>query len=93
MLAALAQHFPPEAQYSAPQGGMFIWVTLPQHIDCTKLLEKAIARHVAFVPGAPFFSGVPQHNTLRLSFVTVPAERIQQGVKVLGELIAAELKT
>jgi len=92
MLAALAHYFPKEAHYNVPQGGMFIWVTLPKHIDCTKLLDKAIARHVAFVPGAPFFSGTPQHNTLRLSFVTVPVERIQQGIKILGELIAAELK-
>jgi 2-aminoadipate transaminase len=92
MLAALKQYFPSQAHWNAPQGGMFIWVTLPKHIDCTKLLEKAIANNIAFVPGAPFFSGTPEHNTLRLSFVTVPAEKIQQGIKKLGELIAAEIR-
>jgi 2-aminoadipate transaminase len=91
MLEALTQYFPKEAKWNAPQGGMFIWVTLPKHIDTTKLLEKAIANHIAFVPGAPFFSGTPEHNTLRLSFVTVPVEKIQQGIKKLGELIAAEV--
>jgi 2-aminoadipate transaminase len=91
MLAALKEYFPPQAHWNAPQGGMFIWVTLPKHIDCTKLLEKAIANNIAFVPGAPFFSGTPEHNALRLSFVTVPAEKIQQGMKKLGELIAEEL--
>ena len=91
MLEALAQFFPKEAKWNVPQGGMFIWVTLPTHIDSAKLLEKAIANHIAFVPGAPFYSGKPEHNTLRLSFVTVPVEKIQQGIKRLGELIAAEI--
>lgn len=91
MLEALHQYFPNQAHWNAPQGGMFIWVTLPKHIDTAKLLEKAIANHIAFVPGAPFFSGTPEHNTLRLSFVTVPVEKIQQGIKQLGELIAAEI--
>jgi 2-aminoadipate transaminase len=91
MLDALHQYFPKQASWNAPQGGMFIWVTLPKTIDTEKLLEKAIAQHVAFVPGAPFFSGSPQHNCLRLSFVTVPVGKIQQGIKKLGELIAAEL--
>jgi len=91
MLAALKEYFPPQAHWNTPQGGMFIWVTLPKHIDCTKLLAKAIANNIAFVPGAPFFCGTPEHNTLRLSFVTVPAEKIQQGIKKLGELIAEAL--
>jgi 2-aminoadipate transaminase len=91
MLNALKQYFPAQAHWNEPQGGMFIWVTLPKHIDCTKLLEKAIANNIAFVPGAPFFSGTPEHNTLRLSFVTVPVEKIQQGIKRLGELIAEEI--
>lgn len=91
MLDALKQYFPKEAHWNAPRGGMFIWVTLPEQIDSTALLEKAIANNIAFVPGAPFFSGQPERNTMRLSFVTVPVERIQQGIKRLGELIAEEL--
>jgi 2-aminoadipate transaminase len=87
----LKEYFPSEAHWNAPQGGMFIWVTLPKSIDCTKLLEKAIANNIAFVPGAPFFSGTPEHNTMRLSFVTVPVEKIQRGIKRLGEIIAEEL--
>lgn len=91
MLEALAAHFPKSARWNAPEGGMFIWVTLPPLIDSASLLQKAVARNVAFVPGAPFYTGVPEHNTLRLSFVTVPAEKIWSGIKVLGELIADEL--
>jgi len=92
MLDALKTHFPESVSWNAPEGGMFIWVRLPEHIDTALLLRKAVANHVAFVPGAPFFSQSPQHNTLRLSFVTVPAEKIWAGIKRLGELIAEELR-
>jgi 2-aminoadipate transaminase len=87
MLDALDQHFPPQVQWNRPEGGMFIWVTLPEGIDSSPLLARAIERNVAFVPGAPFFAADPQRNTLRLSFVTVPGERIEAGVRVLGELL------
>ena len=66
---------------------MFLWVTLPAGIDSQALLQAAIARNVAFVPGAPFFAADPQHNTLRLSFVTVSAEEIERGIGVLGQLL------
>lgn len=91
MLAAMREHFPKSASWNRPEGGMFIWVTLPSGIDSTALLEKAIAENVAFVPGAPFFANDPQKNTLRLSFVTVPPERIQRGIAVLGALLKREL--
>jgi 2-aminoadipate transaminase len=90
MLKALKEHFPASVTWNEPQGGMFIWVKLPQHVDSTALLEKAIAQHVAFVPGAPFFANEPQHNTFRLSFVTVPKEKIEEGIAKLGKLIASE---
>jgi 2-aminoadipate transaminase len=91
MLAALTEFFPAEVRWTKPEGGMFIWVTLPQHIDSMALLDEAIAQNVAFVPGAPFYANDPQHNTLRLSFVTVTPERIREGVARLGKLIAAKL--
>jgi 2-aminoadipate transaminase len=91
MLAALTEFFPATATWTKPEGGMFIWVTLPKHIDSMKLLDEAIAQNVAFVPGAPFFANAPEHNTLRLSFVTVPPEKIREGVAKLGKLIAAKM--
>ena len=93
MLAALAEFFPAGTRWTRPEGGMFIWVTLPQHIDAMQLLEEAIAAHVAFVPGAPFYANEAQSNTLRLSFVTVPPEKIRKGVEKLGKLITAKLGT
>jgi 2-aminoadipate transaminase len=89
MLDALQEFFPASATWTRPQGGMFIWVTLPAHIDSMKLLEEAVAQNVAFVPGAPFYANTPASNTLRLSFVTVPPEQIRAGIATLGRLIAA----
>lgn len=94
MLQALDEHFPREAAWTRPAGGMFIWVELPPSsgaaaLDTTALLARAIERQIAFVPGAPFFATAAQRNCLRLSFVTVPAERIRSGIAVLGELVRA----
>lgn len=91
MLDALQEFFPAGASWTRPQGGMFIWVTLPAHINSMELLEAAVAQNVAFVPGAPFYANTPAPNTLRLSFVTVPPEQIRIGVEKLGRLIAARM--
>jgi 2-aminoadipate transaminase len=91
MLLALDEHFPKVATWTKPEGGMFIWITLPKHIDTSKLIDEAIAQNIAFVPGAPFYANEPEHNTLRLSFVTVPPEKIRAGIAVLGKLIASKL--
>lgn len=91
MLDALQAYFPAAASWTRPEGGMFIWVTLPEHIDTAELLKEAVEQHVAFVPGAPFYANAPRKNTLRLSFVTVPPEKIRAGVERLGKLIASKL--
>lgn len=91
MLEALQRHFPSAVKWNQPDGGMFIWVQLPAHIDSAELLEAAIQQEVAFVPGTPFYANDPQSNTMRLSFVTVPPARIETGVARLGALIAARL--
>ena len=91
MLDAMDEFFPASVHWTRPEGGMFIWVTLPESIDAMKLLDQALAAKVAFVPGAPFYANNPATNTLRLSFVTVPPERIREGIAILGKLIAANL--
>jgi 2-aminoadipate transaminase len=93
MQAALLAHLPtvgPRAcRWSVPGGGMFFWVELPAGIDAEALLPRAVERGVAFVPGAPFFAGAARANTMRLSYVTVPPEAIERGVRAL----AAALET
>ena len=71
-------------------GGMDVTVAVASGTgNATKLLERAIERNVAFVPGAPFYAGQGKPNTLRLSFVTVSEARIREGIAILGELIRA----
>ncbi|SFH66302.1 2-aminoadipate transaminase [Collimonas sp. OK307] len=91
MLDALRTYFPAGTSWTKPEGGMFIWVTLPKHIDSMKLLDEAVAQHVAFVPGAPFYGNTPEQHTLRLSFVTVPPAKIREGIERLGKLIASKI--
>lgn len=91
MLDALAAHMPEGVTWTRPEGGMFIWVTLPEGMDSLTILEAAIARNVAYVPGAPFYANNPRTNTFRLAFVTVPPEQIQRGVAILGEVVQAAL--
>jgi 2-aminoadipate transaminase len=91
MLAAMKKYFPAEVTWTRPEGGMFIWVTLPAHIDSQQLLNAALAENVAFVPGGPFYANNPETNTLRLSFVTVSPARINEGIEKLGRLITARM--
>ncbi len=91
MLAALTEFSPAGVTWTRPEGGMFIWVTLPKHIDSMQLLDEAVAQNVAFVPGASFYANAPELNTLRLSFVTVSPEKIREGVAKLGQLNAAKM--
>ena len=91
MRAALERHMPEGCRWIVPRGGMFFWVNLPDSIDATALLPKAVERGVAFVPGAAFYAEAPRPNTLRLSFVTVAAEQIERGVGIIGTLLREEL--
>jgi len=84
MLAALPDVLPPGATWSDPDGGMFVWARLPDGVDTTTLLPRALAAGVAFVPGASFFPTTPDHATLRLSFTTNTPERITEGLRRLG---------
>jgi 2-aminoadipate transaminase len=91
MIQALTTHFPAGATWRRPEGGMFVWVTLPPHLDAGALLEDALEAGVAFVPGAGFYANTAQVNTMRLSFATVSVEQIEAGIERLGRLLAARL--
>ena len=87
MLAALAEHFPPEARWTRPDGGLFLWVELPEGMAAEGLFERALAERVAFVPGGPFFASGGRHNFMRLNFSNSSEERIGEGVRRLGDLL------
>ena len=90
MLRALARHMPPGVDWTRPEGGMFIWVTLPVHLDGARLLERAVREaRIAFVPGEAFFADRSRRNHLRLSFSLADPATIEEGIERLGRLLRA----
>jgi len=78
-----------DVSWTRPVGGMFLWVRLPKGMNAQDLLPEAVERGMAFVPGAPFFADEAEHNTLRLSYVTVSPAQINQGIAALAAAIRA----
>ncbi|OLP44594.1 PLP-dependent aminotransferase family protein [Rhizobium oryziradicis] len=92
MLAALDRYMPAGTVWTRPEGGMFIWVTLPEGMDGADLLSQSIkTEKVAFVPGQAFFADRSGANTLRLSFSCANEQMIEEGIKRLGRLVSAAL--
>jgi 2-aminoadipate transaminase len=91
MLRALEKHFPRSVSWTRPQGGLFLWVTLPAGIDASILLEEAIRENVAFVPGASFFPRGGGEGTFRLNFSFCTPERIEEGIRRLGRVLGRHL--
>ncbi|HEY6328770.1 MAG TPA: PLP-dependent aminotransferase family protein [Blastocatellia bacterium] len=87
MLDALKAHFPEGARWTTPQGGLFIWVELPESMDGEELFVRAVKARVAFVPGAPFFAHAPRHNCIRLNFSNQSPEMIGEGIARLGKIL------
>lgn len=91
MLEALAEHFPPEATWRTPHGGLFVWVTLPDYIDTTDLLARALQENVAFVPGRAAFLDGRGGSSMRLNFSMVGDADIREGVRRIGEVIREQV--
>ncbi len=92
MLTALKTHFPKNATWTNPEGGMFVWATVKSSIDTSHLLKKTIVKNVAFVPGKPFFPGCVGKkvgmNTMRLNFTNTTVEKINKAIQIIGEELA-----
>ena len=87
MLAAMDRFFPAEVDWTHPEGGLFLWGTLPKHLSAAEVLKVAIERKVAFVPGDPFHPNGGGHNTMRINFSFSRPEVIMEGIQRLGEVI------
>ncbi|MFG1798296.1 PLP-dependent aminotransferase family protein [Nocardia sp. NPDC049149] len=87
LLDALARTLPRGSSWSRPNGGMFVWVRLPDGFDTTALLPAALAERVAYVPGAPFYAGAADSSTLRMSFSAHPPAEIREGVERLAAVL------
>jgi 2-aminoadipate transaminase len=87
MLQAMQREFPEEVRWTHPQGGLFLWGTLPTGMNAADVLQDAIQQKVAFVPGEPFFPLGGGHNTLRINFSNANPENIRTGIRRLGRVL------
>jgi 2-aminoadipate transaminase len=92
MLEALAEHFPAEATWTVPEGGFFVWVTLPRHLDTTAVLAEAVDHGVTFVPGDGFFADGRGSASMRLAFCFAEPDRIREGIARLGAVLEDRLE-
>jgi 2-aminoadipate transaminase len=92
MLSMLEETFPAGVTWTHPQGGLFLWVRLPEELDSAALLPKAVANKVAFVPGHAFFAEGGGANTMRMNFSNATEEQIEAGILRLAEVLAAEME-
>ena len=93
-LNALAEHFPPERSvtWTQPEGGMFLWISMPQVVDTHELFHAALKFKVAFVPGGSFFVDGRPHSTMRLNFSNATPEQIEEGIRRLSLIIRRRLE-
>ena len=91
MLDALAEHFGPETHWTRPQGGLFVWATLPDYIDTTDLLARALSENVAFVPGEAAYVDGRGRSSMRLNFSGVSEDAIREGVSRIGKVVRGQV--
>ena len=91
MFDALAEHFPREAEWTHPQGGLFIWAQMPEYIDTTDLLARGLREQVAFVPGRAAYVDGRGGSWMRLNFSGVDEDAIREGVRRIGEVVREQV--
>ncbi|RCV49556.1 GntR family transcriptional regulator [Marinitenerispora sediminis] len=92
MLGALEAMMPASSTWTRPEGGFFVWATLPEGLDAKAMLPRAVSQRVAYVPGTGFFATDDGHRNMRLSFCYPTPEQIREGVRRLVGVIEAEIK-
>ncbi|OQX89744.1 MAG: hypothetical protein B6D65_01645 [candidate division Zixibacteria bacterium 4484_93] len=92
MLECIERYFPEEVSWTKPTGGLFLWVVLPEKVNATELLPKAVENNVAYIPGSAFYPNGGGHNTIRMNFSKPTESEIEIGIKKLGEVFKEALK-
>jgi 2-aminoadipate transaminase len=93
MIKALEEYFPEEAKWTAPGGGMFLWVTLPKNVNTRLMFKRAVAKKVAYVVGDAFYPDSSNYNSMRLNFSYSDDDVMREGIKRLAEVIKEEMAT
>lgn len=92
MLNACEEYFPKGVKWTTPKGGFFIWATLPDYLDTTNMLAKAVDKKVAYVPGKAFFADGTGRNCMRLNYSFMKESEISEGIRRLAEVIETEME-
>ena len=92
MFQAMERYFPAGVSWTKPDGGIFLWVTLPQGMDANELFEKSVQAKVAYVPGSCYFAKGGGHITMRVNFSACDEEKIEEGIKRLARVITENLE-
>lgn len=93
MLSALDEYFPPEATWTRPEGGLFVWVTLPEYVDTDSMLGAALEAGVTYVPGNSFFAdGETGKNSMRINFSFETPENIEEAIRRLATVVEERLE-
>ena len=92
MIDVMKEEFPEGVKYTIPEGGLFTWVTMPEHINARELAAKALEKKVAFVPGGSFYANGGHENSMRLNYSAMEDDKIVEGMKRLAEVINEAMK-
>lgn len=93
MLDCMDKYFPSEVSYTRPEGGIFIWCTMPEYIDSQDVFKESLDKGVAFVPGNTCMVDIEaKSNCFRLNYTTMPDDKIEEGIKILGEILKKHIK-
>ncbi len=92
MISALEEFFPPEATWTHPEGGLFVYVTLPPYFDTEQMMSAALENGVAYVPGTNCFPDGQGRSSMRLAFSYEPEDKIREGIRRLSEVIADRME-
>ena len=88
MFALLEKYMPEGVSWTHPEGGLFLFLTLPEHIDSVKLYDRALSAGVAYVAGSFFYPDGSHRNTMRLNFSFLDKDRMEDGIRILAGLLA-----
>lgn len=86
-MKCIERYFPDNIKYTHPEGGLFTWIELPEEISAREILDKCLEKKIAFVPGGSFYPNESKENTFRINYSNMPEDRIEEGLKILGEVV------
>ena len=91
MVSLLEKYMPSGVSWTHPEGGLFIWLTLPEHIDTVALYDKSLAAGVAYVAGSFFYVDGSHRNTMRLNFSYIERAKMEKGIKILADILRTDV--